>query len=166
MAAKPIERFVKKQIAEQGGWDRIIARIASGDTIAGVARTLYRPDGLAIDRSTLSNMLRRDPERAARVKQARTEGASAMVDQALHLVDDAALDKDAIQKARVQAELRVKVAGLIDRESYGPSQPQVNVQVNVEGMHLDALRHRRLPTVGGSVQQIGASSVSPACETG
>jgi len=28
MAAKPIERFVKRQIAEQGGWDRILERSA------------------------------------------------------------------------------------------------------------------------------------------
>ena len=32
MAAKPIERYVKKQIADQGGWPRILERIASGET--------------------------------------------------------------------------------------------------------------------------------------
>src|SRR2546427_411059 len=46
MAAKPVERFVKKQIADQGGWPRILERIASGETLTAIASTLRRA-GLA-----------------------------------------------------------------------------------------------------------------------
>lgn len=144
MAAKPIERYVKKQIQDQGGWPRILERIASGETVADVSRTLLRPDGKHIDRSFLSRLLHHDPERSALVSQARKEGASAMVDHALHIVDTAPVDRDSVNKAKVMADLRVKVAGYIDREQWGEQKQQVNVQVNVADMHLDSLRHRMI----------------------
>lgn len=141
MAAKPIERFVKKQIQEQGGWDRILERIASGEKIAGIARTLYRPDGPAIDRSTLSHMLHRAIE-MPRVVEAQKEGASADAEHAVLGVEDAPLDRDAIQKAKVVADVKLRYAGLVDREKWGETRQAVNVQLNVTEFHLDALRHR------------------------
>jgi hypothetical protein len=142
MAAKPIERFVKKQIADQGGWPRITERLASGETVADIARSLLTPQGQSISRSFLSRLLHDDPERSTAVKAARKEGASAMVDDALHIVDSAPADRDSVNKAKVRAELRVKVAGFIDRESWGEQKQQVNVNVNQFDLHLDALRHR------------------------
>ncbi len=146
MAAKPIERYVKKQIQEQGGWPRILERLSSGETVADISRTLLRtPQGPCISRNFLSLLLHADPDRSAAVLKARREGASAMVDDALHIADSAPTDKDAIQKARVRADLRLKVAGLIDREAWGERKQEVNVNVlNVESMHLDSLRHRMI----------------------
>src|SRR5438093_11167661 len=77
MAAKPIERFVKRQIQDQGGWPRILERIASGETVADVARTLKRPDGQEISRSFFSHMLHADDARSAAVLKARSGGADA-----------------------------------------------------------------------------------------
>jgi terminase small subunit-like protein len=142
MAAKPIERFIKRQIAEQGGWERILERIASGETVADVARTLLRPDGMSISRSFFSHMLHHDAERSQRVMALRPESAHAMVDEGLHLVDRAPIDRDSINKAKVQAELRLKVAGFIDRQQWGEQKQAMHVEVNVASMHLDALRHR------------------------
>ena len=142
MAAKPIERFVKKQIAEQGGWPRIFERIASGETVADISRTLFRPDGNCIERSFLSHLLHHDDARSAAVRVARKEGAAAMVDQGLHLVDSAQTDRDSINKAKVQAELRLKVAGFVDREQWGESKAGITVTVNSATLHVDALRHR------------------------
>lgn len=144
MAAKPIERYVKRQIADQGGWDRILERIASGETVADVARTLLRPDGQHISRAFLSRLLHHDPERSAKVLQARTEGASAMVDDALRIVDTTPMDRDATQHARSRAEVRLRVAGLIDREHWGDRKQDINIQVNTADIHLDALRHRQV----------------------
>ena len=142
MAAKPIERFVKKQIAEQGGWPRILERIASGETVADVARTLLKPDKTSISRGFFSRLLHDDPERSTAVYKARDEGSDAMVDEGLHLVDTASTDRDSIQKARVRAELRLKVAGLVNRERWGESKQAVSVTVNTASLHVDALRHR------------------------
>lgn len=142
MAAKPIERFIKKQIQDQGGWPRILERIASGETVADVARTLLKPDGQAISRNFLSTMLHADPERSVSVYKARDEGSDAMVDDGLHLVDRAQSDRDSIAKAKVQAEMRLKVAGFISRERWGEAKQAVSVSVNVASLHVDALRHR------------------------
>ena len=144
MAAKPIERFVKQQIQEQGGWPRILERIASGETIADISRTLQRTDGKPISRNFLSQLLHADQERSAKVKEAQIEGASAMVDDALHLVDSARPDRDSINKAKVQGEIRLKVASLRDREQWG-DRAQVQVSINVASLHLDSLRTRAVP---------------------
>lgn len=179
MAAKPIERYVKRQIAEQGGWPRILERIASGETVADVARTILRaPTGPCISRSFLSNLLHHDPERSALVQQARIEGASAMVDESLHLVDRAPVDRDSVNKANVQAQLRLKVASFIDRASYGEQKQQLNVNVSVNSLHVEALRHRiveasrplnarlNMALVGdGSATDSEQNGTSHACET-
>lgn len=145
MAAKPIERYVKQQVKDLGGWDAVVDRIASGETVADLARLILRsPTGPCISRSFFSRLLHMDPERSARVKQAHIEGASAMVDDALHIVDSAPPDRDSVNKAKVRAELRVKVAGFKDRESWGEQKQAINVQVNVADMHLDSLRHRMI----------------------
>src|SRR5882724_1168506 len=108
MAAKPIERFIKRQIADQGGWPRILERIASGETIADVARSLKRPDGTCPSRNFVSMLLHADPVRSQQVKALRPEQADALVEDGLYAVDRALLDRDSINKAKVQAELRLK----------------------------------------------------------
>lgn len=144
MAAKPIERFVKKQIQEQGGWERILERIASGETIAKIAGTILRPDGKPISRSFLSWILHRDAERSQLIHQARREGAHALVDHAIEIVRTAPSDRDSTNKAKVIADVDLKVAGLWNREEYGERQPTVAVQVNLGQEHLNALRHREI----------------------
>jgi len=144
MAAKPIERFVKQQIQEQGGWPRILERIASGETITEVAQTLKRPDGQWISRNFLSGLLHKDPERSAKLKEAQIEGASAMVDDALLIVDRAPPDRDSVNKAKTRADVRLKVASLRDRDTWG-DRAQVQVNVNVASLHLDSLRTRTVP---------------------
>src|SRR6266576_3338949 len=99
MAAKPIERFVKRQIQEQGGWPRILERIASGETVADIARSLRRPDGSPPSRNFFSMLLHADPVRSAQVKALRPEQADALVEQGLHVVDTAGMDRDSINKA-------------------------------------------------------------------
>jgi cell division septum initiation protein DivIVA len=145
MAAKPIERHILKQVKEKGGWEAVIDRIGSGDTVLTISQDYKRPDGTPVSRSFLARLLHQDRERSAKVMEARREAASMYVEDALRVVDQAPLDKDAIQKARVQSDVRLRVAGMLDRQQYGQQQAQVNVQVNVESMHLDSLRHRQIP---------------------
>lgn len=156
MAGRRIEQFVMQQIREQGGWAVLLTRIASGESIAAISRTLFRPDKIAIDRSTLSHMLHRDPERSKLVDLAQEESGSAHAEGSLLVIQDAPLDKDAIQKAKILADAKLRYAGLVDRKRWGESKQQVNVQVNVEGMHLDALRHRTLPV--SQPKQLGLAS--------
>lgn len=148
VAAKPIERYVKKQIADQGGWPRILERIASGQTRTAISHTLLRPDGKAIDRSTFSHMLHRwtrlAPQNETALRQADAEAADAHAEASIQIMHDAPLDRDAIQKARLEADSNLRYAGLINREKWGERKQEVNVQVNVADIHLDSLRHRMI----------------------
>lgn len=143
MAAKPIERFVKKQIQEQGGWARILERLGSGETVADIARSLKRPDGIPPSRNFLSMLLHADAERSKQVEALRErEAPDALVDGALHDVEAAAVDRDSVNHAKVKADLKLKVAGFMSRARWGERPTQVNVQVNANEFHLEALRHR------------------------
>jgi hypothetical protein len=165
VAAKPIERFVKKQIHDQGGWDRILERLASGETVADVARTLTKPDGSAPSRNWFSMLLHADPERSKRVFALReTEVPDALVDDALHVADTAQPDRDSIAKAKVRADLKLKVAGLMNRTRWGEQKAGVTVQVSVGDVHLDALRHRSVP-IGVAAADAALTDGSQARET-
>ncbi len=65
MAANPVRRYVVRQIEAQGGWPVVYDRLAHGESIAEIATTLFRPDGPAINRRTLSMLLHQKPEREA-----------------------------------------------------------------------------------------------------
>src|SRR6266576_1436885 len=142
MAAKPIERYVKRQIQEQGGWPRILERIASGETQLAILKDFTNPKtGVPISPGFFNRLLHQDPERSQAVDAAYRAGASVMVDIGLEKVNDAPPDRDAIQKARVQLDAYLRVAALRDRERFGDVKPSVNVQVNLADVHLDSLRH-------------------------
>jgi hypothetical protein len=159
MAAKPIERFVKKQIAEQGGWDRILERIGSGESISAIAQTFLRPDHHPISFAFFSRLLHQDPEREPAIREAKRLRAEAWADRALAVSDTCPADRDAVAKARVQIETRLRLAGLADREQYGERKHEINVQVNTAEVHLDALRHRHVlePSVTDTVQRIAVT---------
>jgi len=146
MAAKPVQRYVTQQVKALGGWDALVDRIASGETVADLSRLILRaPGGPCISRNFLSMLLHADPIRSARIKQAHLDGAAAMVDDALHIVDSTLPDRDSVNKAKVRADLRVKVAGLKDREAWGEKPMQLTVnQFSHADYHLDALRHRMI----------------------
>jgi hypothetical protein len=142
MAAKPIERFVKKQIADQGGWDRILERIASGETYTKIAESLKRPDGHGISFAFFRRLLHQDPERAPRIAEAKRIRAEAWADDALLKSDATMTSQVDVGKARVQIDARLRLAGFADREQFGERKPDVNLTINQPVLHLDALRHR------------------------
>ena len=44
---------VQQQIDAAGGWDTVLTRIASGESVQDIARTLLRPDGIPIQPSAM-----------------------------------------------------------------------------------------------------------------
>lgn len=143
LSSKPIERHVKRQIQEQGGWERILERIASGETDLEISLTLPRPDGLPISRSFFNTLLHSNVERAS-IDAARVEAGSARVDHAIQVAKTTPQDRDAVQKARLVVDTDLRVAGYLDRARYGEQKQAIAVQVNVGDMHLGALRHREV----------------------
>src|SRR2546422_7276750 len=142
MAAKPVERFVKKQIADQGGWPRILERIASGETLTAIASTLRRPDGDAISYGFFRRLLYQDPRRVPELHEAKRVRAEAWADQALAKSDAPMSSQVEVGQARVQIDARLRLAGLADPEPYGESKTGIPDTVNSATLHVDALRHR------------------------
>jgi hypothetical protein len=70
MASKPITTYVARQIIAQGGWSVIVQRVHDGESIAEIARALFRPDGKAINRRTVSFLLHKEAEVEAAVEKA------------------------------------------------------------------------------------------------
>ena len=73
MAGRPLERYVTQQILEHGGYEALVERIRQGESVAMIARTLFKPDGQAIHRTTLSHMLHARDDRSAQVAAAMVE---------------------------------------------------------------------------------------------
>src|SRR3989441_5195317 len=73
MAGRPIERYVTQQILEHGGYEALVERIRQGESVAMIACTLFKPDGQAIHRTTLSHMLHARDDRSAQVAAAMVE---------------------------------------------------------------------------------------------
>jgi hypothetical protein len=142
MAAKPIERFVKQQIQDQGGWERILERIASGETYTQVAGSLKRPDGAAISFAFFRRLLHQDPQRQDAIVEAKRIRAEAWADEALEKSDAKMLTNVDAARARVQVDTRLRLAGLADRENYGERKADVSLNITVTSLHLDALRQR------------------------
>lgn len=143
MAAKPIERFIKKQIAEQGGWPRILERYASGEAISKLAQTFLRPDtGLPITRQFLYRLIGQVPGLLQQFQALKPQCAAAVFEKGLAAADDMPADRDAVLRDKAKADIYFRGAALIDREQFGDSRVGVNVTVNVASLHVDALRHR------------------------
>ena len=71
MPGRPIQHYVTQHILEHGGFEALIERIRQGETVAMIARTLFKPDGQAIHRTTLSHMLHARDNRSAQVGAAK-----------------------------------------------------------------------------------------------
>ena len=137
MASRPLESFVKQQIEAQGGWDAcVFERIEAGETQTAVAQSF------GVSQGWLSRIIHKDADLTQRFTAARRSRARVYAEEAKTLADDVPADRDAIAKVREQIGVRRWLAAVDDRDTFGEQQPQVNVQVNVEGMHLDSLRHR------------------------
>jgi len=149
MPGRPITQQILKQIAAQGGFQRLCDRYASGETVVAMSKTFFRPDNHApIDRSTLSNEIhrwcRKSPENQARWDAAEADHADARGERGVEVVADATLDKESITKAVAESVANFRYAGLRGPKRWGDQKQQINIQVNTAEVHLDALRHRQV----------------------
>ena len=65
MSGRPVRRRVLTDVLRAGGWQAVLGRIASGDSVAGIARTFGVSPGF------FSRLIREDPRRQALVAEAR-----------------------------------------------------------------------------------------------
>ena len=135
MAGKALRKRILTEVASNGGADWLFDQIASGITVAELARQY------GCTRSYVSRSLNSVPEYAAALTKARGEAADALVEQGLEMVDglSGASTPTEIAATREKVQWRKFMAGSMNQDRYG-TRPQSNVTLSIGDLHLDALR--------------------------
>ena len=135
MAGKALRKRILTDISNSGGADWLYDQIASGVTVAEIARQY------GCTRSYVSRALHTIPEYKAALEGAREEAADALVEQGLEMVDELSGDSSSneIAATREKVNFRKFMAGSMNQNKYG-TRPQSNVTISIGDMHLDALR--------------------------
>lgn len=153
MAGTPKRRADKALLdaLTTGDCDDIFERISNAEPLRSIA------DRYKVSRGVLASWLTDDDERHSRYIRARIQSASALAEQALECADASTPETVACDKLRMGA--RQWLASRWDRTTYG-DQKQADVTVNVNMLHLDALRHvnaRRNQQIATDVKCIDGS---------
>ena len=135
MAGQPIKRQMLADIEKSGGFQNILERVCSGDSLTGIAKSF------GVSRKLLVNTLYKDPEQKKLLQDARKERGDALAEQALEIIDSVEESPNAITKAREQANLRRWLASCDNPEVYGQKQSTINISVG--DLHIDALRNAK-----------------------
>jgi len=139
MAGKALRKRILSDVERQGGADWLYDQIASGVTVAQLARDY------GCSRSYLSRALNANEEYRKILQEARVEAADALVEEGLTMVDTLTGDSSTNEISATRSATREKVnyrkfmAGALNQAKYG-TRPQNNITLNVGDMHLDALR--------------------------
>ena len=135
MAGKELKKQILKDVADNGGVDWLYDQIASGVTVADMARKYE------CSRSYISRSLNSIPEYKTAMEGAREEAADALVEEGLEMVDKLSekSSTNEIAATREKVNFRKFMAGSLNQNKYG-TRPQNNVTISIGDMHLDALR--------------------------
>ena len=135
MAGKALRKRILTDISNSGGADWLFDQVASGITVAEIARQY------GCTRSYVSRAINSVPEYKAALEGAREEAADALVEQGLEMVDELSADSSSneIAATREKVNFRKFMAGSMNQNKYG-TRPQSNVTISIGDMHLDALR--------------------------
>lgn len=135
MAGKALRKRILTDISNSGGADWLFDQVASGITVAEIARQY------GCTRSYVSRAINSVPEYKVALEGAREEAADALVEQGLEMVDELSGDSSSneIAATREKVNFRKFMAGSMNQNKYG-TRPQSNVTISIGDMHLDALR--------------------------
>jgi hypothetical protein len=149
--------------------------VESGKTLAQLVADINAKLGLdenedGVTRSMIYRYLSKELDGAEALAQARSEGSHGMAESAVEIIDRPAENKVEAAQRKTQAEIRLKLAGFWNRAEYG-EQKGANVQVNLDmgQLHLDAMRQRVMPSMtqpvlppaGPDVEIVPASEGEP-----
>jgi transposase len=142
MAGKPKQNADIAALDLSGKGDEALALLAQGVLLKKIC------ERLGVGRYALLEWMRQgDAERAARVGYARRSGAAAMVEEAHEIADgmQPLIDPETLElrppdpsRDKLRVQVRQWTAERLDRDTWGQQQNQVTVNLN--GLHLDALR--------------------------
>lgn len=120
----------------------VLDRLAEGETLKSIAEDIGAELGIVFVPAVLQRWLCATPAGKAAYLEARKAASHVWADEAKQIADDVDEDRDAIAKARLQIDQRNLLASKYNRETFGNDAAQVNVQINMGQLHLDALRRR------------------------
>lgn len=147
MAGTPVKNGMRDCIAANGGDVAILDRIANGETVSAIARSI------GYSRNLLAQHLNRDEQAKALLARARETGADAMAEQTIDLADSA--QPTSANVTRLQIEQRKWFASKVLPDTYGEKN-QATITVNVNTLHLEALkqlRNERIIDIGHATVQ-------------
>jgi AraC-like DNA-binding protein len=141
MAGKALKRRLLAVIEERGGPEYVGEYIATGGTILDLA------EELGCSRTYLSRHLNAHPAYKPVIDDARREQADTLAEEALQIADGLA-DADAptresIAVAKERIDVRKWLASVNHPDRYQQNKNGPTVTININQLHLDALKKRR-----------------------
>lgn len=155
MAGQPVKRRIIAELERRAkaastpeaaltALDIIHDYIAAGATMRDLTRDLAKVLGENVSDGVLTTWVHSTPGGRAMLAQARALAAHAMAEESLEIVDDADEEKSALNKAKLRADQRMRLAAAWNRKDYGQDQQAISVTINNGQEHLEALRHRQV----------------------
>lgn len=122
---------------EPGLGEQVLAMMAEGQQFTRIC------GATGLSKTGILAWLDADPERAEMASRARTRAAHSLVDEAIEIADEADEENPgSIAKAKLRTQVRQWTAERWGRQVYGQAKAEVNISLN--GLHFDALRHRTI----------------------
>ena len=150
MPGRPKLRSLKTRIAETGGYETLLDKIAAGTTVRKLA------EEYGTSPAQLGFLLRK-PEWNEKYMTAKAIAASVQVEDAFAGVNRATPED--VNVRRLQFDAAMKLAGVFDRATFGEQKQQVQVNLSIGDLHLQALKQAREGLT------IDAEVVTPAIES-
>jgi len=141
MAGKALRKRLLAEIDDRGGPEYVREYIASGGTILDLANELD------CSRTYLSRHLNAHEDYAPVIAEARREHADALAEEALQIADGMAdidnISKETIAVAKERIDIRKWLATVNNPSRYQQNKSGPTVTININQLHLDALKKRR-----------------------
>lgn len=159
MAGRALRKRILAEVAHKGGADWLFDQIASGITVAKIAKDY------GCTRSYVSRALNSIPEYAEALSGARNEAADALVEEGLEMVDGLSgkSSTSEIAATREKVYWRKFMAGSLNQDRYG-LKPQTSVTISIGDMHLDALRKVNVEIAALDAEDLRRDVIDGECE--
>ena len=118
---------------------------AEGNTLSDLARELTDSCKLTISPGVLGSWANSTKEFKAKLDAARALAAHTLAEQSIQEFEDlkgTEITREEVALAKAASDAKQWLASKWNRKQYGNDTAQVNVQVNMPGQHLEALRRR------------------------
>jgi hypothetical protein len=135
VGGRPVLNALAAQIEEAGGDEVILERIAAGEFLTTIAQDW------SVSRQLLYSWIRLREDRTEAYKVAKRLGADGLVEAAADDLENASVaSSQHFARDKAKSEFKKWLATKRDREQYGETPPQTNVNLNLGLVHLQALR--------------------------